>query len=448
MQVEKRTMRLGGRRRTGAKLALGVGALIFSLAILELGARVSYRFATGESFSAALFRERLAPAPDSDLVLRPREADPDDQLDRVANKVLHPFLGFVSDRAHRPKRTNRFGFRGPDPLIPPTADEIRVAILGGSLAVQLYTQGGPSLRRALAANPRFAGKRVTLIALCMGGYKQPQQLMALAWFLSLGAHFDLAINLDGFNEIVLPFTDNVPEGVFGAFPRSWKLYSQKALDGSQLNRLVRLAQIETERTRWRAALATGVPGTSAFALRVLDRIDTALAADLEQTERAFRESLGQGRATFQTTGPFEAYANTAAEFTDHVALWKTSSLQLHRLSRANGIEYFHFLQPNQYVLGSKPWSGIERSQFIVPGKYPPKTAVRRAYPLLAQAGAELREQGVAFTGLTGVFAGERRTVYRDVCCHLNGLGIGQLVLGIAEGLAEAASADVVEGNPN
>jgi len=47
-----------------------------------------------------------------------------------------------------------------------------------------------------------------LVILGFPGYKQPQQLLALAYFLSLGAEYDLIINLDGYNDIVLPVTDN------------------------------------------------------------------------------------------------------------------------------------------------------------------------------------------------------------------------------------------------
>ena len=35
----------------------------------------------------------------------------------------------------------------------------------------------------------------------MPGYKQPQQLMAYNYLLSLGAEFDAVINIDGYNVI-------------------------------------------------------------------------------------------------------------------------------------------------------------------------------------------------------------------------------------------------------
>ncbi len=80
--------------------------------------------------------------------------------------------------------------------------------------------------------------------------------------------------------------------------------------------------------------------------------------------------------------------------------------------------YFHFLQPNQYVDGSKPMGAEElaRSASATRAVYDP---VRHAYPLLLQNGAELKQRGVRFTDLTQVFARTGDPVYIDDCCHLN-----------------------------
>ena len=53
-------------------------------------------------------------------------------------------------------------------------------------------------------------KARTLVPLCMAheGYKQPQQLLVLAYFLSIGQPFDLVINIDGFNEVALSPLNN------------------------------------------------------------------------------------------------------------------------------------------------------------------------------------------------------------------------------------------------
>jgi len=43
------------------------------------------------------------------------------------------------------------------------------------------------------------------VTLCFSheGYKQPQQLLVLSYFLSIGQPFDMVMNIDGFNEVAL-----------------------------------------------------------------------------------------------------------------------------------------------------------------------------------------------------------------------------------------------------
>ena len=55
----------------------------------------------------------------------------------IANKSLHPYLGYVFDHFLAPRQTYRFGFGGPDPLMPLREREVRVAITGGSVGLQL-----------------------------------------------------------------------------------------------------------------------------------------------------------------------------------------------------------------------------------------------------------------------------------------------------------------------
>jgi hypothetical protein len=440
------------RRRVGdvtvRKPLLLVAAICLSVGLLEFGARVEYRLTQGESFPTDAVRERLAPSPDADLILRtgkdPRanEGPGDPEPDRIANKALHPFTGYVHDHSGARKSTNRFGFPGLDPLWPPTDGEVRIAITGGSVALQLFKEAGRHLRGEFARQPALAGRKIRLIALTLGGYKQPQQLMSLAWFLSLGAHFDAVINLDGFNEVVLPYTDNVPDGVYPAFPRSWKLYAQKSLDGNEIDALIEIRRIRAARNALRARLGTGLPASSTVVLRVLERMDQRYAVELADAERSFRGALGEGHQTYQVSGPAESFATDRELFDELVRLWSASSLQMHRLARANGIAYFHFLQPNQYVTGSKPFTAEEERIAIRHGAFPPKAAVRATYGALAREGQALREAGVAFTDLTRAFADDPETVYRDSCCHFNERGIhalaDRIALVVGGGLAPRA----------
>jgi len=417
---------------TGKRIGLLAAALLASLLLLEVGARVLYRVSEGEPFPADDLRERLAPTLDPDRILRaPRSTAPADGGPKITNKVIHPYLGYVFDAGG--ENVNRFGFPGIDPLEPRSPDEIRVAISGGSVALQVFGEGGETLKASLA--PAFPGKQIELVGLTLGGYKQPQQLMALAWMLSLGAHFDVVVNLDGFNEVVLPYAENDPLGIHPAYPRSWHLYQSGALDVAWTAYVAETRGLLEEQNRWRSLLGTGLVSRSAFALQALDRVDSRIAQQIADRDAAFRDTLNENELGFQATGPFVPYANEAALLAASVEIWKTSSLQMHALAEASGARYFHFLQPNQWVPNAKPFSGIERSQLRVKGSFAPRDVVPRAYPKLQRAGIQLRVQGIAFRSLARVFQRERRTVYRDTCCHFNQLGIDAIAQSIGETIA-------------
>jgi len=121
------------------------------------------------------------------------------------------------------------------------------------------------------------------------------------------------------------------------------------------------------------------------------------------------------------TGPRVDFSSDAELYDYLVDIWKQSSLQLNRLCEANGIRYYHFLQPNQYVEGSKALTAEERHQAFTED-HPYRAGVEEGYPRLVRAGVELREHGVRFVDLTRVFADETASLYVDDCCHFNETG--------------------------
>ena len=98
--------------------------------------------------------------------------------------------------------------------------------------------------------------------------------------------------------------------------------------------------------------------------------------------------------------------------------WYRSSLMLARLSEMAGAEYYHFLQPNQYVPDSKPLSPEER-EIAWSLAAPEKPLVEQGYPLLQEFNRDLPRQGINYFDLTGIFADQPETLYKDTCCHLN-----------------------------
>jgi len=125
--------------------------------------------------------------------------------------------------------------------------------------------------------------------------------------------------------------------------------------------------------------------------------------------------------SYVATGPSYHYESEFELFKDLASVWRRSSLQMHRLCEANNIKYFHFLQPNQYVVGSKIMEEEELSRAVVPD-HAYKNGVERGYPFLIKAGEELAKEGVRFHDLTMIFVDVEEPLYIDDCCHINERG--------------------------
>ena len=79
---------------------------------------------------------------------------------------------------------------------------------------------------------------------------------------------------------------------------------------------------------------------------------------------------------------------------------------MHAIAQARGIRYFHFLQPNQYLEGSKPMDAEER-RVAIQEDHPYAANVRKGYPVLQELGRDLVRRGVTFVDLTDIYADTR-----------------------------------------
>jgi hypothetical protein len=77
------------------------------------------------------------------------------------------------------------------------------------------------------------------------------------------------------------------------------------------------------------------------------------------------------------------------------------------------MRYYHFLQPNQYLSGSKPMSEAEK-RVAIQADHPYRQGVETGYPLLIRNGRALKEQGIPFYNLTGIFKDYPEAIYIDV----------------------------------
>jgi hypothetical protein len=278
--------------------------------------------------------------------------------------------------------------------------------------------------------------------LALSGMKQPQQVMTVNYFMSLGARFDVVIDLDGFNEIVLPMVENRPAGTFPFYPRMWDVRVSGLGDVELLRKAGRIAFLES--IRFQAARFLSIPplrySVTANLFWYLADHGLVRRATFERTKMTLalldRKHSEDEVRSYAASGPSRTYASDEAHYADLAAYWKRSSVLLSRLARGNGFHYFHFLQPNQYVPGSKIFSEEERA-IALPEKHPYTTAATQGYPYLIAAGRELVSEGVPYTDLTMLFARRDEVLYVDGCCHFNPRGYELMALEIGRVIRDA-----------
>lgn len=366
-------------------------------------------------------------------------------------EVLHPYLGFVRAVQEVPKGGEdcdavdlyayEFGFPDPDVAIySRQANRVIVGIFGGSFAQGLSLKAEDILIDELRLSPCFAGKTIEVLTLAMGGYKQPQQLLTLAYFLSLGAHFDVVINIDGFNEVVLPATENIAKQVFPFYPRNWFGRVEK-FDPAMLTFTARRDQLTEKRSEWAALFLN--PLRFSITANVIwwayDRLLSGRIANLQIDALEYEPAENTGDTV---SGPDFHYADDEALYSGLATVWKDASIQMGRLVAANDGLYLHFLQPNQYVPDSKPMHEAER-KLALHADHPYRKSVENGYPALIEAGRQLKDEGIRFHDLTQLFRGHREALYVDDCCHLERPGYGMINRVIAQeirGILESAEA--------
>ena len=357
-------------------------------------------------------------------------------------EVVHPYLGYVGDvdgNSNRQRSNllpfNNYGFYDHSDQLPKRGqDRLIVGIVGGSVALGVWDAAQEMISSHLNKIPAYQDRKIIYRCLALGGYKQPQQLMAVNYVLALGGEFDIIINIDGFNEVALHLPENGPKGVFPGFPRNWWLRITPLVGKGAPHLLSEIVFLDVKRQRM-AQHYRMLPNYSFF-INLLWRV-----RDNDHRTRRYQltgelRDYAPDPSPYVATGPRTAAGMVDDVYIELAAIWQRCSLQLHRICRANSIHYFHFLQPNQYVTGSKPMSVEERAVAIAENQEYKPGAVA-GYPHLIQAGRELLSNGVAYHDLTMIFSKIKEPLYIDNCCHLGDAGNALLGESIGSRIREA-----------
>jgi len=427
--------------------------LVVTVFAIEAIAYSMYRVAMGEFFTYARVR-------DHQQTVAENSSDFSDLLQEVpqivATTAIHPYMGFVYDadlwnKDGKSLRTHglpvsEYGFvDDKSPIASQSPDRVVVAIFGGSVGMSLGIMGVEALFSELEKFEGFAGKEFVVVRVALGSHKQPQQFLTLGYLLALGARFDIVVNLDGFNEVALPPVRNLKNDVNPFFPRGWGDRLSRALDV----RLVKLVGakwlVEDERRSWAQTSRDSPLRHSVLASLIWSLRDRHLRSELARlaVEIQELESPG-GDPTMESSGPNFEFKSEGELYRELVRVWREGSLQMNRLAQANGIAYYHFLQPNQYVKGSKLMLRGEVAMAIDP-KQLYRHGAEMGYPHLRDAGRQLVGEGVSFHDLTMIFADVKRPIYIDTCCHMNVEGMERIGARIGETIrADLESRPVTE----
>ena len=405
---------------------------LLTLAALEGMARLAYYLAFAEFYPPP---PTLSPAaadlPPAELTGLTRR-DPRAQQDLwLKSRISHPYYGFTALSPYSPLNVM------PPPQTDP--DTILIGILGGSVARDVT----PYFQQALTRYFKDQGlpQKPVVVPLAYAAMKQPQQLHIAAIMLAMGGSFDILVNLDGFNELAFSRV-NFNKDVFPFFPYQWgNLVSltrdEIALAGQIHATRAQLAQLQ------QTATASPLRHTALYGILHRYQLQQAQSRILQLNyDLANQESA---RAP-ERHGPPIPFHNIAQVRQETVQVWYRSSALLSRLAAAAGADYYHFLQPNQYIPNSKPLSPKERREahhpsHIKEADYP------NTYPLLVQFGQKLQQNSVHYFDLTQIFNDRPETLYKDPCCHLNQRGYELLAASMVARLSPALPRRAATPNP-
>lgn len=401
-------------------------------AVLELGSLGILAYREGTLFSYRRYREEQ----------RATERQVQQPGGAAGNHffVVHPYLGTVRNPGWQghyllEDPITRYGFCDTDsPIRKRAANRVIVGVLGGSVASIFAKQGREKLQQELQASPRFAGKQVEVVNLAISGHQQPQQVMALNYALALGGEFDIIMNIDGFNEVAHYARENWPAGVHPIYPRNWHRVVTNLPDPTAIRLTGEMTYLQEQRGRW-ASWVLNSPLHHSVTMNLIWRIrDRRFQNEITRCAHEI-EQLHKRGLPYRAVGPPFTLADEKAMYNQRADLWQRCSVQLHRTCVGHGIAYYHFLQPNQYVPGSKYMSPRERKRAWLENDLD-KYGVEVGYPLLIQRAPQLRAEGVRFHDLRWIFKDHKEPLYVDTCCHFGRRGNELMAQAIAAAIVE------------
>ena len=379
-----------------------------------------YRYLYGTSFSfSAIEKEQAELIETKPELHKEKEREGSGSFNAFS---LHPYLGFVHTSTFYDPNLTKYGFLAEQDPIAASADPKNaiVAITGASVSEFFFQDEGArkTLHTYLDNLQKFKDKKVIICTLGMASFAQPQQLLSVLYYLFQGGRLDMLINLDGRNE-TWNYKANSLNKSYLLYPVYWNNLLNTNSNPDALSSLGQTAMWKNIRqASARAFQRVDFSVTLSTIWSLLDKYLTTLAVDAEKAM-----VVNSGIKTPYFISGADTLNNISPEdlTTFSINAWVNGSTELYQLSKEHHFDYFHFLQPNQYVPNSKTFSDEEKISAYDPEKIESKTAIA----LLPQFEAllpSLRKKGINVKSLTSIYKDTKETIYIDVCCHVNALG--------------------------
>ncbi|AFZ05045.1 hypothetical protein Osc7112_0437 [Oscillatoria nigro-viridis PCC 7112] len=346
---------------------------------------------------------------------------------------FHPFFGFIQKPSadFRPGfKVNNYGFISPYdyPLKKTKKNQFFIGVFGGSVASNygIFEVQNKILPQYLKQIPGLKDKEFVILSFATGGYKQPQQLLILNYFLALGQELDMVVNIDGFNEVALSNLNNKNQ-IDLAMPSIQHILPLTSLANNSLSTKAMKATIRIQENK--ARINQGLERLQHCSLAACDALTSVYVQNLVnnyktdvikfEKERTQQKKDDSGSVIYINTN--KSVLQDSVAFQEMALNWAKSSIFMHKVLSASNVPYFHVLQPNQYYQTKRVFGEAEK-QIAFNKDTPYAKAVQIGYPALFKKIPNLEKNKINLVNAVNVFDKTKEAVYVDSCCHYNKAG--------------------------
>ena len=354
------------------------------------------------------------------------------RLNQSIVERFHPFFGFVQKPGpdFRPGfKVNNYGFISPYdyPLKKTKKNQFIIGVFGGSVASNygIFEVQNKILPRYLKQLPDLQDKEFIILSFATGGYKQPQQLLILNYFLALGQELDMVVNIDGFNEVALSNLNNKNK-IDLAMPSIQHILPLTNLANNSLSLKAMKASVRIQETKTK--INEGLESLQRCSFAACDALTSVYVQNLVNNYRQDVIAFEKERTQPQKDGDSVIYINTnksvlgdSVAFEEMALNWAKSSIFMHKVLSASNVPYFHVLQPNQYYQTKRVFGDAEK-RIAFNNDTPYDQSVEIGYPALLSKFPNLQKNQINILNGVKVFDKTKDIVYVDSCCHYNQAG--------------------------